>query len=210
MRKIAIFLILALSCCSFTAPRDVGNANRMTLHALANPVLPFTSKNGITLAYPDSESNLDTYRIAVQRADGRQDYFAGARWSDFLPQLVRSSVQETLFNTHAFSTVNNDETTSIQRYSLFITIQEMQAVYEKTASNPVISLIFYVRLTDNKTHKIVKEKAVKEKIVATTNDLTHIILAFDTAFANAQSEILGTMWEINQIPSKEIKQKRVE
>lgn len=194
IRRLAIPLLSGfLVACSLTAPRDVGKANMFTLSAPEH-VQVFPRRNGILqVNYPSVPSELDTYRIAVATADGRQDYFARTRWSEFLPSLVQAALQDTLTRSQLFSYVDTDEGKSRETYVLTTEIQEFQAAYQSAGAPPLVTIRMVFRLSVANTGRVVKQFSTRHTAVASANQLPAIAAAFAKAFADSQTEVVQTL-----------------
>lgn len=184
MRFLIVSLLgVMLTGCSITAPRDVGNANMISL---GTPQLAAGKvKRNITLKveYPAVAPDLDTYRISVKRKNDTQGYFSGTRWSEFLPLLVQSAMVEAFTQSGTFAQVNSDAVVSRRGYEMHTEIQEFSAVYtnKNTAPQAVIRIAFRILPQDNAAS--VKNFVLEEKVQAQSNTLHAIATAFRQAFS---------------------------
>src|SRR4051812_45605120 len=113
MRKILFtcgaLLAGAVVACTF-APRDTGSAFMFALEPVE--VTPAQDKalaeKVLVVAQPTATAELDTYRIALKKGGQRWDYYAGARWSDFLPAVVQDDLTKTLAQAQLFKNVTTD------------------------------------------------------------------------------------------------------
>ncbi len=193
----ALALVIGLSSCSLTAPRDVGKANMITLSA---PVTKSSGKHTLGVLkvdYPSAPDDLNTYRIAVAKADGRQDYIASARWNEFLPSVLQSAITETLAKNSTFSYVESDEGTTAPNYLLHMDIEECRVVYGSTQQAPdaVIRIVFNVKSANSK--KLLKTFTVEKRVTSENNTLTAISRAFNHAFADIATDMQKRLKKIS-------------
>ena len=179
-----------MTSCSLTSPRDVGKANMITLSPL-NEVKQSNKKlSNITIAYPLVPSELDTYRIAVIRADKREDYFASVRWSEFLPAIIESNLKQTIANSKIFSQVQNDDKKSASDYILMTTVNDMKAIYYSDKKPPEIYINISFALKKGKNNLLIKEFNIQKTIGLSENNISSIARGFDKAFLLIQKELI--------------------
>ena len=191
MRIVTVLLVACLlGSCSITAPRDVGNANMITLSAPDNIGAPARKLGVLKVDYPSAPSDLDTYRIAVAKVDGRQDYFAGARWNEFLPSVVQSALTEALAKGGRFTYVDSDEGNINNNYLLRVDIEECRAIYtaERQPPQAVIRMVFNLTTAYGKNSLITFR--LEEKTQASANSLTAIAAAFNTSFGSIAKQAI--------------------
>lgn len=178
----SLSLLCVLASCSLTAPRDVGKANMFTLESPEGVHAGRTLAGVLKIDYPSVPSDLDTYRIAVQTADGRQDYFAGARWNEFLPSVVQAALQDTLAKGQVFTYVETDEGNVANQYVLHTEVAECRAVYETAKAPPLVKIRMVFRLSLPASQKAILRFAVEKTAKAEGNSLLAIAKAFNVAF----------------------------
>jgi ABC-type uncharacterized transport system auxiliary subunit len=181
--------LFCLAACSITSPRDVGNANRLTL-AAPEPVVAAGHKRGggLKVDYPSTSSDLNTYRIAVSKHDGKRDYFSGARWDEFLPSVMQSALIETFIGSKQFSFVVSDEENTPHRYVLHTVIEECRAVYESAASSPVIVMRVTFHISTAPDKKKLRTFTLEKHAQSKNNTLASIAQAFNQAFSELAGE----------------------
>jgi ABC-type uncharacterized transport system auxiliary subunit len=193
MKRLVLIAMLFLAGCG--GPRDVGNENKLALPSLARQGKPAQQLGVVMLVYPAAPTDLDTYRIAVLRDDGRQDYIAGARWTDFLPEIMRASLQDTLKNSGAFSFVEQDDGRIDAPYALHTQINKFTVSYATPGKPPLIdvSLTFSLQHVDGTA---LARFTSERKIEATTNTMNAIASAFDEAFLGVERELVRKVTHI--------------
>lgn len=187
MRKYAALLAAALlaACASFT-PLETGSGFLFALSPV-NLVHPGPQKEALIVMTPTAAPELDTQRIALLRAGRKWDYYAGARWSSFLPLVVRDSLARSLENAHIFKTVATDET-GIEGDKLLKTeIRDFEAVYEKGGA-PTIKIALRFSLVTRQDRRPLVSLDVAAAQKAASPRLTDIQSAFAAAFSAAQRQ----------------------
>ena len=183
-------LLLCASCAAFT-PRDVGKANMLSLDAVeTHPAATSKARLPLMIAYPAASPELDTYRIAVERADRREDYFAGSRWNEFLPSLVQQALKETLSRSGIFSHVEADENKMDTGYRLLTSITRFKAVYAKADSAPRIAIAMTFTLKKAHRAAIVKEFTMESSVQANENSIPAIAAGFNAAFGDIERQLV--------------------
>lgn len=194
MKRHALILsLLFLSACSLTSPRDVGKAKMFTLPAVEDVTVARRNPAALEVRYPTVSSELDTYRIAVTTADKRHDYFAGSRWSEFLPELVMASVQESFEASQGYERVVPDGQGGAGAYRLSVEVLECRAVYSAAKRPPevIIHMTFNLVTPDGKGP--VRHLDVEKRARAVHNNSASIAAAFAQAFSDMMSEVIPGM-----------------
>jgi ABC-type uncharacterized transport system auxiliary subunit len=100
----------------------------------------------LSVLKPLVRSGLDTDRIAVSYPDRRLDYYAGARWSASLDEVVQEMALQS-FHTHAnLRSVSSDASVFSAGYWLEIDVDDFQAEYTTGEAIPTIHVHFSARL----------------------------------------------------------------
>lgn len=188
MRLIGFLLACCATGCSIGTPRDTGNSNQVALPAIASRTGCGSHGGSITVAYPQVPDALNTFRIALTDFDQRSDYFAGMRWTDFLPDSIQSALVESLRRLNRYDSVLTDGNIAAGRWQLGSDVRQFQAVYHDAGSAPEvrIEIVFHLRsssLPDGGRRLVVsKEKTAQGK------KATAIAQAFREAFLTAEDE----------------------
>lgn len=199
MRKGAlIFPIFALlaAACTF-APKDIGRSYMFPLvPAQMPPRQPV--KESLIVTMPSAAPELDTFRIALLR-DGKWDYYAGARWADFLPLMVQDSMTKTLEISSLFNTVATDEASGNADRILKLQIRSFQAEYEAGQPAPAIKMRIAVSLKNRTEGTILQAFDLKSETRAAQNTLSEIQLAFARAYNDVQKQLVNRLsWNLSK------------
>ena len=194
-RKICLILLSAfLTGCTF-APRDTGNSFMFALQP-AQAEQQARRNDSLVVFMPTTSPELDTYRIALNGNGKRWDYYAGAKWSDFLPLLVQDSITKTLDETHLFKTVTTSDSGLTGDKILKTEIRAFQADYAAGRAAPVIKIRMTVSVLSRFERKPLASFTIKATQPAASNSLTAIQTAFSAAFNDAQRQLITQLAEI--------------
>jgi len=146
---------------------------------------------------PRVRTGLETDRIAVLYPDRRLDYFADARWSGTLGEVLQDlAVQE--FHSHArVRTVSGDASVFASAYWLEIEVTDFQAEYTSAAGAPTVRVRFLARLGRSGNRLILGQFEASAQQAATENRLTTIVDAYahaaDAAMTNIVAQAAGLL-----------------
>jgi ABC-type uncharacterized transport system auxiliary subunit len=138
---------------------------------------------------PKARPGLESERIAVLYPDRRLDYFADARWSGPLGEVLQElAVQE--FHLHAnLRTVSGDASVFASAYWLEIEITDFQAEYTSAATAPTVRVSLRARLGSSADRHLVGQFAATVQKPAAENRLSSIVDAFASAADASLTEI---------------------
>jgi len=143
----------------------------------------------LTVLKPRLRPGLESDRIAVLYPDRRLDYFADARWSGPLGEVLEDlAVQE--FRSHAnLRSVRGDASVFGSAYWLEIEVADFQAEYTSAATAPTVHVHLLARLGGSGDRRILGQFMANAQQPAAENRLTAIVDAFAHAADAALTEI---------------------
>ncbi len=195
---ICSILIAGLAAACTLAPRDTGTAFMFAL-APIRIINQGAASESLVVALPTTSPELDTYRIALTKDDGRWDYYAGARWAEFLPLIVQDSLMKTLEHARLFKSVRMDQTGLIGDKLLKVEIRAFQAAYAPGAATPVIGVRMAASLLSDLERTPLATFTVSAERKASGNRLSEIQAAFVAAFNEAQLQLVDKLGRISSI-----------
>jgi len=144
----------------------------------------------LTVLKPRLRPGLESDRIAVLYPDRHLDYFAGARWSGPLGEVLQDlAVQE--FRDHAnLRSVRGDASVFISAYWLEIEVADFQAEYS-SAATPTVHVHFLARVGSSGNRRILGEFEANAQQPAAENRLSAIVDAYAHAADAAWGEIVA-------------------
>jgi len=198
MKKLSapLLLLALLTACTF-APRDTGSAFMFALQP-AQTEQQKTGNDSLIVFSPTTSPELDTYRIALNREGRRWDYYAGAKWSDFLPLLVQDNITKTIDETHLFKTVATGDSGLTGDKILKTEIRAFQAEYAAGRDAPIVKIRLTISLVSRLERKPLTSFTIKAEQPAAANTLTAIHAAFANAFDQAQRQLVAKLAELNK------------
>ncbi len=195
MRHLAVIAalcsLLTLGGCLTLQARDLGEGQRFTLSDVR--IKTEARKNGalsLMVRYPATPGDLETFRIALIRPDGRRDYYADARWAEFLPTLVQSALIDSFEHSGLFKMVISDEMRVRSDFILTPEIREFQAVYSEQGKPPEIHIRFVAALYSVKERRDIDSFSVEAHQKAAAESMQGIQSAFREAFREAQTQLM--------------------
>jgi cholesterol transport system auxiliary component len=143
----------------------------------------------LTVLKPRLRPGLETDRIAVLYPDRHLDYFADARWSGPLGEVIQDlAVQE--FRSHAnLARVSGDASVFGSAYWLEIEVADFQAEYTSAATAPTVHVNFLARLGGSGDRRILGQFVANVQRPAAENRLTAIVDAYEHAADAALAQI---------------------
>lgn len=159
--------------------------------ASAAPPVPAAIPVDLAVLRPKLRPGLETERIAVLYPDRRLDYFADARWSGPLGEVLQDlAVQE--FRARAnLRTVSGDASVFASAYWLEIEVTDFQAEYTPAAAAPTVRVQLRARIGASGDRHIVGEFAASARRPAAENRLTAIVDAYAHAADAALAQIVA-------------------
>lgn len=145
---------------------------------------------------PTVRTGLDTDRIAVFYPDRRLDYFAAARWSGPLAEVLQDlAVQE--FQSHArLRTVSSDASVFDSAYWLEIEVGDFQAEYSSRAAAPTVRVSLLARIGTSGERRILGQFTANAQVAASDNRMSAIVDAYARAADAAFGEIAAHSAEL--------------
>lgn len=140
---------------------------------------------------PKLRAGLETDRIAVLYPDRRLDYFADARWSGPLGEVLHDlALQE--FHSHAnLRTVSGDASVFASAYWLELEVTEFQAEYASSAAAPTVHVHLLARIGSADDRRILGQFEAAVQQPAAENRLTAIVDAYARAADAALAQIVA-------------------
>jgi cholesterol transport system auxiliary component len=192
-----VLLTGLIAACSFE-PRDTGSGFMFALEPVEAAAPPAADKTLVdkvlVIAQPTAIAELDTYRIALKKGAQRWDYYAGARWSDFLPAVVQDDLTKTLEQSGLFKNVTADESGLTGDRILKVEIKKFQAEYAEGAA-PVIRIRLAVNLISRLERARLASFTISAEKAASGNTLSSIQAAFAAAFSDAERQAVTKLAE---------------
>jgi cholesterol transport system auxiliary component len=150
----------------------------------------------LTILTPRVRTGLDGDRIAALYPDRRLDYFAGARWSGPLDEVVQDLALQA-FRTHAnFRTVHTDTSAFGAGYWLELDVVDFQAEYPgggaaSESAPPTVHVQLLARVGNAGDRHVIGQYTADSRQPATDNRLSAIVAAYNQAVDAVLSKIVA-------------------
>jgi cholesterol transport system auxiliary component len=154
----------------------------------AAPASPMNAD--LAVLKPRVRAGLDTDRIAVLYPDRRLDYFADARWSGPLDDVVQDLAVQAFRNGARRGNVSSDASAFASGYWVEIEIADFQAEYASAGAPPTINVRLMARVASAGDRIVFGSFAAVALQAATDNRLTAIVDAYERAVNSALAKIV--------------------
>jgi len=179
--------VVAPSTYLLSAPSGIRTA---ASSAPASAAAPAPLAADLAVLKPRVRAGLDTDRIAVLYPDRRLQYFADARWSGSLDDVVQDLAVQAFRNGAQLQNVSADASAFGSGYWLEIEIADFQAEYASAGAPPTINVRLLARVGSAGTRHILGSFNAGARQTATDNRLTAIVDAYERAVNAALAEIV--------------------
>jgi cholesterol transport system auxiliary component len=161
-----------------------------------SPTLP-TAAGGahpwqIAVAGPEASSSLATDRIAIRRGD-EMDYYANAQWTDSAPQLLQSLLVQTLEKNGVIAAT--DVAGIHSDFILQSELHTFEARYDHGDGAPTIVVDVTLKLMAPRTAAIVATRQFHQEQVASANNVSAAVEAFDQATGALLEQVVAWLLE---------------
>jgi ABC-type uncharacterized transport system auxiliary subunit len=152
---------------------------------------------------PRLRTGLESDRLAVLYPDRRLDYFAGARWSGALGDVLQDFAVQELHSHSHLRTVNGDASVFASTYWLEIEVTDFQAEYASAAAGPpTVHVHLLARIGDAGDRRILGRFEADSRQPAAENRLSAIVDAYaraaDTAFTAIAGDVEQSLAKISE------------
>ncbi len=143
---------------------------------------------------PRVRAGLDTERIAALYPDRRLDYFADARWSGPLDEVIQDLVVQLFHSRAGLRNVSGDASAFASTYGLEIEVADFQAEYPgaaqaAAATPPTVHVRFLARIGTSNERRIIARFEAEARQPAQSNRMSAIVDAYDRAANQALMQI---------------------
>jgi ABC-type uncharacterized transport system auxiliary subunit len=158
-----------------------------TTAAAAAPRIPAD----LAVIRPRVRAGLDTDRIAALYPDRRLEYFADARWSGPLDEVVQQLAVQQFHATANLRNVSVEASIFASNYWLEIEVADFQAEYSAAAGPPMVHVHFLARVGTAADRRILAIFEANAEIRASDNRMSAIVDGYNRAADQALAEIIS-------------------
>jgi cholesterol transport system auxiliary component len=156
----------------------------------------------LAILKPRVRPGLETDRIAVLYPDRRLDYFADARWSGTLGEVLQDVAVQAFHSRARLRTVSGDASVFASGYWLEIEVADFQAEYSAAATAPTVHARFLARIGRADDRRILGQFEASAQQPAAENRLSAIVDAYARAADAALGQIIADVDETLAKPSE--------
>jgi ABC-type uncharacterized transport system auxiliary subunit len=138
---------------------------------------------------------LESDRIAALYPDRRLDYFADARWSGPLGEVLQGVAVQAFHTRAALRNVSGEASVFASAYWLEIVVTDFQAEYTAGTNAPTVHVQFQARLGTSGDRRILGQFTANAEQPAAENRLTAIVDAYAEATDTALAKIVADVGE---------------
>lgn len=146
----------------------------------------------LSILRPRMRPGLDTDRIVAKYPDRRLDFYAGAKWSGSLDDVVQDLTVQLFHLRTNLRSVSSESTRFTSGYWLEIEVEDFQAEYSAPGAAPVIKVHLLARLGRAADHAGIGNYEAMASQAAVENRLEPIIDAYERAANTALSQIVDS------------------
>ena len=140
---------------------------------------------------PTVDPGLDSARIVLVRPGNRLDYYAKARWSGSLADVVHSIAAQSLRASGAFASVDTDRGGFGAQTVLAITVRRFEAEYgQDEMAPPTAHVRFECTLGDRLDRHTIANFDVDVAVPASENRLGPVVAALEWATNQALAQVI--------------------
>ena len=150
---------------------------------------------------PRVRAGLDTERIAALYPDRHLDYFADARWSGPLDEVIQNLVVQLFHSYSGLTDVSGDASAFASAYWLEIEVADFQAEYPaavatgaaaSAAAAPTVRVHFLARLGSSGERHVIARFEAEAREPAASNRMSAIVDAYNRAADQALMQIAAS------------------
>jgi ABC-type uncharacterized transport system auxiliary subunit len=158
----------------------------LTIPSVAGPLAA-----DLAVLRPRIRKGLESDRIAVLYPDRRLDYFAAARWSGPLDQVLQDLAIQAFHSAAHLRNVSAEASAFASGYWLELEVTDFQAEYASAASAPTIHVGLLARVGRAGDRQVLASFEASSRQPAVGNRLTAIVDAYERAVDGALAEIVA-------------------
>jgi ABC-type uncharacterized transport system auxiliary subunit len=192
-----LIMTLALAGCGGSFFQTKAAPPKMYLLSAPKPAVAAVSEAApqipadLAVLKPRVRAGLDTDRIAALYPDRRLEYFADARWSGTLDEVIQELAVQEFHSTAKLRNVSADTSAFASAYWLEIEVSDFQAEYSASAAAPSVHVRFLARLGSSTSRQILARFEASAQEAAADNRLSAIIDAYNRAADKALAELVA-------------------
>ena len=151
---------------------------------------------------PRVRAGLDTDRIAAVYPDRHLDYFADARWSGPLDEVIQDLVVQVFHSRAGMRNVSGDASAFASAFWLELTVTDFEAEYQAGGGSPSVRVHLQARIGSSAERRIIARFEADAVKPAAANRMTAIVAAYNAAANEALMQLAAQSGEALSASSK--------
>lgn len=189
LRTALVTASLALTACSILPKSDPLAVYRLPPLASPHAASTGTPYRALRIATPAASRSIDSERILVLPEGDVVKSYAGVRWSDPAPQLLRDRLLDAFQADGRFPRLSGDNANIAAEVELDGALNAFQTEYRNGA--PSVVIVYEARLVDTATRQQLAARrfAVVEAVAG--SKVPEVVSAFGSASARLANEVVA-------------------
>ena len=183
-----VFLAAALSACVSVLPDAAPPSARFTVSDVTVDTAAAPARWTLSVEEPDATLAYNSAKIALSRAPGRIEYYAGGEWVDRAPRLFGVALVRSFENTGAIKGVGSRVTLPVSTYVLQTDIRRLGVVHGGGEMRAEVTI--FARLTNGRSAVHASKLFSATEPVAADNPAA-AAAAIDAGLSAVQREIVA-------------------
>ncbi len=192
--RLAVLVLLSgLTACSILPAAEPLQVYRLPSQANAASQAPAVSWS-LRINQPRASQALDSSRIAVVPQGNLISSYAGSRWSDLAPRLLRDHLLNAFQADGRVQALSSDDDNLQADFALGGELQAFQSEYHDGAIDVVVRL--QARLVDSRSQRIVASQRFEVRQPVASKEVPAVVNAFGQANDQLAAQLL--QWTLAQ------------
>jgi cholesterol transport system auxiliary component len=189
LRSALVAASLALTACSILPKADPLAVYRLPpLAAAAAPVSASPSR-ALRIATPTASRSIDSERILVLPEGDVVKSYAGVRWSDPAPQLLRDRLLDAFQADGRFPRLSGDNANIAAEVELNGALLAFQTEYRN--GQPKVVIVYEARLVDTSTRQQLAARRFAVVVPVAGSKVPEVVSAFGSASARLAGDVVA-------------------
>lgn len=145
----------------------------------------------LVVARPLCSDALDSDHIAVRPQAQTMQVYAGALWSDPVPDLFQSALVRAFEDSGKIVAVGRQSTGMRGDFVLLTDIRQFEAVYTDAGAPPTVTLSVQAKLLAQPQTRVLAMRRFDIRVPAADKEVPAVVAAFGAAMTQLNEEIIG-------------------
>lgn len=153
----------------------------------------------LVVARPLCSEALDSDHIAVRPQAQTMQVYAGALWSDPVPDMLQSALVRAFEDSGRIVAVGRQSTGVRGDFVLLTDIRQFEAVYTDAGAPPTVTLSVQAKLLAQPQTRVLAMRRFDIRVPADDKEVPAVVAAFGTAMTQLNEEVIGWTLATGQV-----------